>query len=48
MQKLSFAVLEKLIEKKATSAEIDVLLYVSKFQNKYGYAEGIYLSLIHI
>lgn len=42
MQKLSFAVLEKLIEKKATSAEIDVLLYVSKFQNKYGYAEGIY------
>ena len=42
MQKLQLDIIKKLIEKNATSAEIDFLLYVSKFQNSYGEAEGIY------
>ena len=46
MQKLSYRVLEKLIEKQATSAEIDVLLYISKFQNNHGTAEGMYYRSI--
>lgn len=46
MQKLSYKVLEKLIKKEATSAEIDVLLYVSKYQNNQGIAEGMYYKSI--
>lgn len=46
MQKLSYGVLQKLIEKNVTSAEIDVLLYVSRYQNNQGVAEGIYYRSI--
>lgn len=46
MQKLSYAVLQKLIKKNVTSAEIDVLLYVSRFQNDKGTAEGMYYKAI--
>lgn len=42
MQKLSLSIIKKLIDKKATSAEIDFLLYVSKYQNNHGVSEGIY------
>lgn len=42
MQKLSYVVLNKLIERHVTSAEIDVLLYVSRYQNTQGVAEGMY------
>lgn len=46
MQKLSFAVLDKLIENHVTSAEIDVLLYISRYQNNQGVAEGIYYKTV--
>lgn len=46
MQKLSYAVLNKLIKSHATSAEIDVLLYVSRYQNEHGVAEGMYYRSI--
>lgn len=46
MQKLSYAVLNKLIKTQVTSAEIDVLLYVSRYQNNQGVAEGIYYKSI--
>lgn len=46
MQKLSYAVLDKLIEKHVTSAEIDVLLYISRYQNNQGVAEGIYYKTV--
>lgn len=42
MQKLQLGIIKKLIAKKATSAEIDLLLYISKFQNNHGVAEGVY------
>lgn len=46
MQKLSYAVLNKLIKRQVTSAEIDVLLYVSRYQNNQGVAEGIYYKSV--
>lgn len=46
MQKLSYAVLDKLIENHVTSAEIDVLLYISRYQNNQGVAEGMYYKTI--
>lgn len=42
MQKLQLGIIKKLVERNATSAEIDFLLYVSRFQNNYGTAEGIH------
>lgn len=42
MQKVSIEVLEKLIQQGATSKEIDFFLYVARYQNEYGTAEGIY------
>lgn len=46
MQKLSYAVLDKLIEKHVTSAEIDILLYISRYQNNQGVAKGMYYKTI--
>lgn len=42
MQKLQLGIIKKLIAKKATSAEIDFLLFVSRYQDNYGVSEGIY------
>lgn len=42
MKKLGLNVLQKMINQKLTSAEIDFLLYVSVLQNVHGTAEGIY------
>ncbi|XCP83574.1 hypothetical protein ABXS75_10815 [Roseburia hominis] len=42
MNKLSISVYEKLIEKKATSKEIDFVLYLARYQNAYGEVEGVY------
>lgn len=42
MQKLKYNVLDKLILNNVTSAEIDFLLYVSRYQNDKGVSKGIY------
>lgn len=42
MQKLSVTVLERMIKSNVSSREIDFILYVGKYQNEYGTAEGIY------
>lgn len=42
MQKLSVTVLEHMIKSKISSKEVDFILYVGKYQNEYGTAEGIY------
>ena len=42
MQKISIEVLEKAIEEKLTSAEVDMLLYIARFQDETGTASGIY------
>ncbi|WP_287971357.1 hypothetical protein [Blautia sp.] len=42
MQKLSIEVLENAMKKNLTSAEVDMLLYIAKFQNEAGVARGIY------
>ena len=42
MQKISIEVLEKAIKEKLTSAELDLLLYVARFQDETGRASGIY------
>jgi len=42
MQKLSVTVLERMIESGVSSREVDFILYVGKYQNEYGTAEGIY------
>lgn len=42
MQKLSVTVLERMIKSKVSSKEVDFILYVGKYQNEYGTAEGIY------
>lgn len=46
MQKLQLDIIKKLIKENATSAEIDFLLYVSRFQNNYGESEGIYYKKV--
>lgn len=42
MQKISVEVLEKMVEKKVTSKEIDFLLYIARFQDDYGRIQGVY------
>ena len=42
LQKISIEVLEKAIKEKLTSAELDLLLYVARFQDEAGRASGIY------
>ena len=42
MQKLSVEVLERMIKSRVTGKEVDFILYVGKYQNEYGTAEGIY------
>lgn len=42
MQKLAISVMKKCMEKHVTSSELDVLLYISRFQNDCGVAEGVY------
>lgn len=52
MQKLKYAVLEKMIEKEATSAEINFILYISHFQDDAGNVLGVYyrdiMKALHI
>lgn len=42
MNKLSVSVFEKLIAKKATSREIDFVIYLAQYQNAYGEVEGVH------
>lgn len=42
MQKLSVTVLERMIKSGVSGKEVDFILYVGKYQNEYGTAEGIY------
>lgn len=42
MQKLKLSVIDKCIAKKVTNAEINYILYISKFQNDSGEVRGIY------
>lgn len=42
MQKISIEVLENAIRAGLTSAEVDMLLYIARFQNEAGIARGIY------
>lgn len=42
MQKLSIEVLEHAMQQNLTSAEVDMLLYIARFQNDAGTARGIY------
>lgn len=42
MQKLKNAILDKLIEKHVTAAELDVLLYISRRQSEDGWVAGVY------
>ncbi len=42
MQKISIEVLEKAIKEKLSSVELDMLLYIARFQNEAGVASGIY------
>lgn len=42
MNKLSTTVYDKLIMTKATSKEIDFVLYLARYQNAYGEVEGVY------
>lgn len=42
MQKLSVEVLEKCIQQNLTSAEINMLLYIARFQNDDGVVHGVY------
>ena len=41
MQKISIEVLENAIRAGLTSAEVDMLLYIDRFQNEAGIARGI-------
>lgn len=42
MQKLKNSILEKMIQHKLTSNEIDFLLYISRFQDEYGSVQGVH------
>lgn len=42
MNKLSISVYNKLISQKATSREIDFVLYLARYQNAWGEVEGVY------
>lgn len=42
MQKLKHYILDKLVEERATSAEIDFIIYLSRYQNDYGIVKGVY------
>lgn len=46
MQKLKLIVLDKMIEKKCTNAEVDFILYISRFQNNQGIIKGVYYKEI--
>lgn len=46
MQKLKLTVLDKMIEKRCTNAEIDFVLYISRFQNDMGIISGVYYKEI--
>lgn len=46
MQKLKYAVLANMIEKNCTSAEVDFIVYLTRFQNDYGKVKGVYYKEI--
>lgn len=46
MQKLKNAILDKLIESHVTDAELDVLLYISRFQSDRGTVVGVYYRTV--
>ena len=45
MQKISIEVLEKAIKEKLTSAELDLLLYVARFQDEAGRASEFTIKM---
>lgn len=42
MQKLYNSIIHKMIEKRLSAAQIDFILYISRFQNDYGKITGVY------
>lgn len=46
MQKLKNAILDKLIQQHVTDAELDVLLYISRFQSERGTVAGVYYRTV--
>lgn len=45
MQKLSIEVLERAMQQNLTSSEVDMLLYIARFQNDAGIAGGFTIKM---